>query len=288
MENEDIPTVWPIDHINFNPIFKKLTGLEEVSLVFGVNNTGESFRWEMFSLTKEDCQKLGKAIQELTKLRKLKIHKSNLEFKHCQALMRCLMECKQLEELDLSHCKISDTGALCVCQYLEAGVNLKSLNLTNNGIGKIGAEGLGYAILKEGCTDLVELNLRLNPLGLDGTMGILRAIVRCSIPRKLVMAACMLDEEATLKISQMIKLNNTIHTLDVSSNYFGEEVGDFLVEAMRDNTTIHWLDVRETDISKEQQDQISKYLVRNRKAAAFKTRHHKRLEAEDEIFSYLY
>lgn len=288
MEKEDIPTVWPIDHINFNPIFKKLTSLEEVSLVFGVNNTGESFKWEMFSLTKEDCEKLGKALQELTKLRKLKIHKSNLEFKHCQALMRGLMECKQLEELDLSHCKISDTGTLCVCRYLEAGVNLKILNLTNNGIGKIGAEGLGYALLQDGCKELKELNLRLNPLGLDGTMGILRAVVRCSIPKKLVIAACMLDEEATLKISQMIKLNNTLHTLDVSSNYFGQEVGGFLVEAVRDNTTIHWLDVRETDLSKEQQNQITEYLVRNRKATAYKARHRKRPEAEDEIFSYLY
>ncbi|XP_019768683.1 dynein regulatory complex subunit 5 [Dendroctonus ponderosae] len=267
MKKEDIPEVWPIDHINLLPVFKKLNKIQELDIIFGVKNAGEDFRFEMFKLSLQDGQRLGKAVQELPKIQSLRIHRSSLEFEHCQALVQGLVNSKwsSLVELDLSHCLIGNPGALCVAFLLQKFPGLKILNLTNNGIGKIGTEGLGFALLQN--PGLQDLNLRLNPLGIDGTMGILSALVRISWPQRLSMAACMFDEDTALKVAQMIKLNDALERLDVSANYFGEAVGEALVDAVESNSTIQWLDVRETDISPQQKEQVEECLLRNREEA---------------------
>lgn len=38
-ENDDIPEIYPICHINFQPIFEKLPLLQEFSLTYGIYNT---------------------------------------------------------------------------------------------------------------------------------------------------------------------------------------------------------------------------------------------------------
>lgn len=267
MEKEDIPEVWPIAHINMGPIFKKLHNIQEFDLIFGMKDVGEDFKWEMFEVSVADCVRLGKAIQELHNLKILRIHRSKLEYRHCQALVQGLVKYPILEVLDLSHCQIGNSGALCIAYLLKQGIHLKVLNLTNNGIGKLGSEGIGFAILQGGCPNLTELNLKSNPLGTEGAMGIMRALVRCSDPKKLSMASCQFEDDTPLKVCQMLKLNDTLKNLDISSNWFGNDIGTVLVEAVAMNTCIEWLDTRETDISEEQRETIKTYLERNRKAA---------------------
>nr|XP_023029466.1 T-complex-associated testis-expressed protein 1-like [Leptinotarsa decemlineata] len=264
MDKDDIPEVYPLNHINFNPILRKLPDIVEFDLVFGMNNVTEDYKWNMFEVTVKDCQTLGKALLELRNLRILRIHRSKVEYKHCQALMQNLIKNRSIVELDLSNCQIGDKGALCVAKFLQVHPFIKILNLSNNLIGKIGAEGLGYTLLLSSCAPLVHLNLRLNPLETEGAMGIMRALVRCSIPRELSMSGCHFQEDTLIKVGQMLKLNESLKKLDISNNWFGEEGGEYLVQAMRINTTLEWLDVRETDISNVQLQVIKKCLLRNR------------------------
>ncbi|XP_030761954.1 dynein regulatory complex subunit 5-like isoform X2 [Sitophilus oryzae] len=154
MEKEDIPEEYPIDHINFWPILRRLPEVEEFHLIYGMNKVGEDFSWRMFKVSVSDCQKLGKALLELKNLKIVRIHRSSLEFKHCQALMQGLIKHKFIEELDLSNCDVGDAGALCIAQYLMDGCSLKTLILANNQIGQIGSEGLGFAILNDNCDTL--------------------------------------------------------------------------------------------------------------------------------------
>lgn len=82
----------------------------------------------------------------------------------------------QLSELDLSHCKLGDEGALAVAAYLQqvhrvgAG-QLRLVRLANNGVAAQGMAGLVRGLLPEGDGDDVasssvkHLDLRLNPLG---------------------------------------------------------------------------------------------------------------------------
>ncbi|KAJ8962336.1 hypothetical protein NQ318_018318 [Aromia moschata] len=190
-----------------------------------MNDVGMDFNWNMFKISVEDCQKLGKAVRELPNLSTLRIHKSILEYKHCQALMKELIVNQTLVELDLSNCQIGDDGALCVAKVLGVHPTLKVLNLSNNLIGQIGAESLGYTLLLEGCAQLDVLNLRLNPLGSEGALGIMRALVRCDIPKEVSMSGVQFDDDTPMKIGKMIKINRGLKKLDLSSNWFGDEGG---------------------------------------------------------------
>ncbi|KAG5884487.1 hypothetical protein JTB14_001282 [Gonioctena quinquepunctata] len=264
MDKEDIPEIYPNDHINFVFILRKLPNVIEVDLVFGMNNVSEKFNWNMFKMTVKDCQTLGKALLDLKSLEILRIHRSKLEFRHCQVLMQNLVKNRSLVELDLSNCEIGDKGALCVAKFIGDHRTLKKLNLSNNNIGKIGAEGLGFTFLLPNCAVLNCLNLRLNPLKTEGAMGIMRAMVRCSIPEELIMSGCEFEEDTPIKVCQMIKLNEHLKKIDISNNWFGESGGECLVQAMEVNTTLEYLDVRETDITTSQQHQLRRFLLRNR------------------------
>lgn len=92
---------------------------------------------------------------------------------------------------------------------------MKNINKKNN-------LGIGFAMMQETCCPLDLLDLRLNPLGHDGTMGILRASVRVALPVRLSLAACYFEDETSLRIGQMLGLNTSIKDLDVSNNYFDE------------------------------------------------------------------
>uniref|UniRef100_A0A6P7F4V2 Dynein regulatory complex subunit 5-like n=1 Tax=Diabrotica virgifera virgifera TaxID=50390 RepID=A0A6P7F4V2_DIAVI len=263
-DKEDIPDVWPIDHINFIFITPKLPLVEEFDIVFGMNDVKEDFNWNMFKVTILDCQRLGKAILDLKNLKILRIHRSNIEDKHCQALMQNLIKNKTIVELDLSNCKIGDQGALCIAKFLMNHQLLRKLVLTNNLIGQIGAEGIGYALCQNSCPPLETLILTLNPLKHDGVMGILRALVRRPVPKELSLSTCQFGCETPDKLSKMLKWNDTLKVLDVSCNWFGKEGGEMLVEYLEHNTTLEWLDTRMTDITPAQHDVLRKYLRRNR------------------------
>ncbi|CAG9830543.1 unnamed protein product [Diabrotica balteata] len=263
-DKEDIPDVWPIDHINFIFITPKLPLVEEFDIVFGMNDVKEDFNWNMFKITILDCQRLGKAILDLKNLKILRIHRSNIEDRHCQALMQNLIKNKTIVELDLSNCKIGDQGALCIAKFLMNHQLLRKLVLTNNLIGQIGAEGIGFALCQNSCPPLETLILTLNPLKHEGVMGILRALVRCAVPKELSLSTCQFGCETPDKLSKMLKWNDTLKVLDVSSNWFGKEGGEMLIEYLEHNTTLEWMDTRMTDITPEQHVVIRKYLRRNR------------------------
>ncbi|VEN44616.1 unnamed protein product [Callosobruchus maculatus] len=263
MEKEDIPEVYPIDHINLVFVLRRLPQITEFSISYGLNDVGEDFNWDMFKVSVTDCVRLGKAILELKQIKILRVHRSNIEYKHCQALMQSLIRNRTLVVLDLSNCNIGDQGALCVAKVLLTHPTLKKLNLTNNRIGQIGSEGISYALTLDKCARIHELNLRLNPLGHEGVMGVLRALVRCDIPKELIISGCNFEEETPWKLCRMIKHNTTLEGLDISNNWLGADGGEFLCESMEENKTLIWLDVRETDITPAQLQIIKKYLKRN-------------------------
>ncbi|KAJ8932297.1 hypothetical protein NQ314_014790 [Rhamnusium bicolor] len=285
MDPEDIPDANGSFYKRRN-IKKDIFSIEFVILTYenciGMNDVFDDFSWNMFKLSVADCRNLGIAILELKQIKILRIHRSKLEYKHCQALMQSLVLNRTLVELDLSNCQIGDLGALCVAKVLEGHPTLKKLNLSNNYIGQIGSEGIGFSMLEHNCAQLEVLNMRLNPLKKDGAMGIMRALVRCSIPEELSMSGCLFDEDTPIKVCQMIKVNGSLKKLDVSGNWFGEDGGEALVEALEENSTLEWLDVRDTDITPEQDIKIRKLLVRNRTGVYEMDEEIQSLEEEEE------
>lgn len=191
-----------------------------------MNSVSEDFSWDMFKISVADCQRLGRALLDLNDLRILRIHRSKIEYPHCQVLMQNLIKNRTLVELDLSHCEIGDQGALCVAKVLRGHPTLKILNLANNNIRQIGAEGLGFILIQVGCANLDFLSLRLNPLGPEGVMCILRALVRCNIPKGLSLSGCLFEEDSIANIVLMLKMNDSLKKLDITNNWVGEEGGE--------------------------------------------------------------
>ncbi|KAJ8921731.1 hypothetical protein NQ315_010641 [Exocentrus adspersus] len=264
MEKEDIPETFQTDHVNFIYILRKLPLITELDIVYGVNSVGEGFSWNMFQMSVLDCQRLGKAILDLTNLEILRIHRSRLEYKHCQALIQNLIKNNTIVELDLSHCDIGDQGALCVAKFIQKCITLKILNLSNNLIRNTGAEGIGYIMTRPKRANLEVLNLRLNPLGTDGVMNILRALVRCDIPKELSLSGCQFKEDTIPKVALMLKMNESLKKLDISNNWIGKDGGELLIEGLEENNTLEWLDIRDTDITPQQMVKIEGILSRNR------------------------
>lgn len=70
--------------------------------------------------------------------------------------------------LDLSHCKLGDTGAHAIGEFLKIHRRLKKLYLTNNDIQADGTAGIVHGLLQDSSTPLRHLDLRLNPLRDEG------------------------------------------------------------------------------------------------------------------------
>ncbi|KAK9892097.1 hypothetical protein WA026_018300 [Henosepilachna vigintioctopunctata] len=265
MEKEDYPEVYPEDHITFSPIFAKCKKVDEVDIVYGMNNVGEDFEWRMFKLSVGDCSRLGTALLQLKFLKVLRVRRSRIENLHCQALMRGLVQNKTLVELDLSHCKIGEQGALCIAKLIQVHPTLEILNLCDNEVAGLGGEGIGFALLQENSCPLVSLDLRLNPLGHQGALGLMRSLVRCNKPEKINMASCQFEEMTSYIFGCMLKVNKSLTWIDVTNNWFGDFGGENLVVGLSMNTSVKWLDVRETFITPEQLATVKSLLKRNNK-----------------------
>lgn len=90
MSSEDVPEVYPNDHIDFFPIFKKLENIVELDIVYTVNKLNENFNWHKLMVSVDDCKRLGMAVLQLKFIKILRVHNSRIEDLHVQALLQQL------------------------------------------------------------------------------------------------------------------------------------------------------------------------------------------------------
>lgn len=92
MSQEDVPEVYPTDHINFLPIFKKLENIVELDIVYTVHKLSDDFSWQKLKISVEDCKRLGIAVMQLKFLKILRVHRSRIEDSHIRALLQQLIK----------------------------------------------------------------------------------------------------------------------------------------------------------------------------------------------------
>jgi len=100
----------------------------------------------------------------------------------------------QIEELDLSYCKLADTGAHAVGAFLSMHQNLRTLHLVNNNIGPSGVAGIIHGILTAESSALKNLNVRLNPLLEEGANYICAREYACFVLSQTENAKRRLDQ----------------------------------------------------------------------------------------------
>lgn len=91
MAQDEIPEIYPIDHISFEPILSVLEGIIELDIVYGVKKIGDNFNWNMFKVSVIDCRRLGKAVLSLKHIKIFRLHRSRIEDDHVRALLKELI-----------------------------------------------------------------------------------------------------------------------------------------------------------------------------------------------------
>lgn len=256
---QDGPTT---DHFDFGLITPALVHLEELHLTYGVRDCGMNFEWNLFQFTARDCLLLAKAIKACHTLKVFHLHRSGVDDEKVRVLISHVLDHPSLLTLDLSHNKISDSGARAVGKLLNGRCNLTTLNLCDNKIRSNGAAAIGHALGKN--TTLSCINLRLNRLGDDGGQAICRALLKNKTLTHVHLGSNDLGEPTAAILSQVLESNKTLVDLNLSCNTIGPDGGKSLQEGMEENTTIRAMDLRLTDVGQENEYCINQLLKRNR------------------------
>ncbi|CAJ1077087.1 dynein regulatory complex subunit 5 [Xyrichtys novacula] len=253
-----------MDHFNFKILLSKLTNLEELHLVYKVNQCGMNFEWQMFEMTDKDCKSLASALKSCKTLKILRLHESHIEDKKCLLLVKHLLDHPSLRELDFSHNLIGDKGARAVAKLLNKS-QLETLNLYDNDIRDHGAKALAHALAKN--PTLQSLNLRLNRVGDEGGQAIANALLNNKTLSHLHLGANKVTEPTVITLAKVIAQNNTLKSINISCNCLGEDGGKALEEAMSYNTSITECDVCLTGMGEQSVSFINQAVWTNKKNA---------------------
>ncbi|XP_028050983.2 dynein regulatory complex subunit 5 [Monomorium pharaonis] len=254
-------------HIPMAVILPQFPHLTEIYLNFGMIYMNDGFEWRDFEFSLEDCLSLGEGIKASPKLKKFSLTRSNLDQPRVAAILQGMVSNDNVEELDLSHCKLMDIGAHAVGEFLSMHQGLSTLHLTNNNIGPDGVAGIVYGLMKAKSINLKNLDLRLNPLQNEGLNHICALLVRNQTLETLNISGCGLGPEdgialADLLSSGYVKLEAL--SLDVSNNDFGFAAGESFEAAVRSCPYIIHLDGRMCNFSKESECSIMESARRNK------------------------
>ncbi|KAF0023688.1 hypothetical protein F2P81_024318 [Scophthalmus maximus] len=208
-----------MDHFDFGILLDKLTGLEELHLVYRVQQCGLNFEWKMFEMTARDCESLAKALKSCKTLKLLRLHQSHIEDIKCRMLVKHLLDHPSLRELDFSHNLIGDRGARAIGKLLTRS-KLKTLNLCDNNITDPGAKAIAHALSKN--STLLSLNLRLNRLRDEGGQALGEALLSNNTLRHLHLGGNEVTGPTAIALSKVLVQNSTLKSINLSCNNLGE------------------------------------------------------------------
>ncbi|EGI59449.1 T-complex-associated testis-expressed protein 1 [Acromyrmex echinatior] len=213
-----------VHHIPMAVILPQFPNLTEIYLNFGMIYMNDGFEWRDFKFSLEDCLSLGEGIKASPKLKKFSLTRSNLDQPRVAAILQGMISNDNIEELDLSHCKLMDNGAYAVGEFLSSHQKLKILHLANNNIGPNGVAGIVYGLIKASSTALKHLDFRLNPLQIEGTHHICALLIRNKTLETLNISGCELGPEEGIALADVLSsgcVELETLSLDVSNNNFG-------------------------------------------------------------------
>ncbi|XP_011862979.1 PREDICTED: T-complex-associated testis-expressed protein 1-like [Vollenhovia emeryi] len=257
-----------VHHIPMAVILPRFPYLTEIYLNFGMIYMNDGFEWRDFEFSLEDCLSLGEGIKVSPMLKKFSLTRSNLDQPRVAAILQGMVSNDNIEELDLSHCKLTDTGAHAVGEFLSMHRRLRTLHLANNNIGPDGVAGIVHGLMKASSTALKNLDLRLNPLENEGTNHICALLVRNKTLETLNISGCELGPEDGIALAGVLSsgcVELEALSLDVSNNDFGLTAGESFEAAVSSRSYIIHLDGRMCNFSKESECSITEGARRNKR-----------------------
>ncbi|XP_039758793.1 uncharacterized protein LOC120632830 [Pararge aegeria] len=260
------------DHIPLEPVLIRLYNLQEISLIFGVNNLEDEYLTRYFELSISDCESLCRGLEHLQHLRTFRINRSNLDCSKVKIILQSLVKKESIEELDFNHCKIGDYGMKALGGFIYMHKNVKRVRIANNRFKEIGVQGIAYALQMKPAAPIELLDFSLNPMSLECATIFAAAFVRCKEkPQTLTVNSCGFSGHSAEKMAGLLTLNRGLTRLDMAANNLSGEAEKTLIRALEQNKRVLRVDLRSTHISEETQAKVDHLLERNKKLVGVET-----------------
>ena len=135
-----------------------------------------------------------------------------------------------VETLNFSSLGWSAGDAKCLAKALPHCWRLKSLNVTDNALGRAGAEILAEVIAAN-CV-LIALDLTQNAIGSDGAAAIAKALAANRVLTSLSLACNKIGVDGASAIAAAVEANGTLTNLNLDVNKIGPKGAAALVKAL--------------------------------------------------------
>ena len=156
-------------------------------------------------------------------------------------LSECLKEDDTLQELNLSHNKITSEGAKMIGEAIKENKILQKLDIRGNSISDDGAAAISDGLK---CNiSLQKLDMSSNKITNEGAKMIGKAIKVNTTLRKLDIDGNSISDDGAAAISDGLKCNISLQELNMSFNEITSEGAKFIAEAIKVNTTLHTLNL---------------------------------------------
>ncbi len=166
-----------------------------------------------------------------------------------------------LKTLKLSYNNIGDVGARLLADALLNNTALTNLNLFNNNIGPNGTKDIAGALEKN--TTLTNLNLSSNNIGVDGAKYLAGALLKNTVLEILDLGINNIRDNGAKALADALETNTVLTNLNLWDNNIGAEGAEHLIKLLERNPFLQQLNCRANSASEEQLSQIENLLIEN-------------------------
>lgn len=249
-------------HLDTSILFRGLPNLSYLTLTYGAKHVGMQYERPLFGMKMSDAKIFAECLRSTQSLIYLSLPGNLIDDDLISILIKGLILNKTISQLDLSHNKISNSGARKIAKYVLSSKILTQLNLADNNIHYEGSRYIAQALKVN--KSLRHLNLKLNRIDDKGGSKLCTDLLNNnSLLESLSLSSNSLGHMFCESLSEFLKLNRTIKSLDISCNFIDDSNASTLKDALESNTNIIDVDVRNNQLSEAVEREINDIVTKN-------------------------
>lgn len=243
-------------------VFKNLPNLSYLTITYGAKHVGMDYERPLFGMKMSDAKIFSDCLRQTQNLVFLSMPGNLIDDDLISILIKGLMLNKTISQIDLSHNKISNSGARKLAKYLLSSKILTHMNLSDNSIHYEGSRYLAQALKVN--KSLRHLNLKLNRIDDKGGAKLCTDLLNNNSElESLSLSSNSLGAMFCESLAEFLKLNRTIKQLDISCNFIDDSNASTLKDSLESNTNIVDVDVRNNHLSEGIEREINEIVTRN-------------------------
>ena len=192
---------------------------------------------------------LSECLKEDDTLQELNLSHNKITSEGAKMIGEAIKENKILQKLDIRGNSISDDGVAAISDGLKCNISLQELDMSFNNITSEGAKMIGEAIKVNKI--LQKLDIHSNSISDDGVAAISDGL-KCNISlQKLNMSFNNITSEGAKMIGEAIKVNKILQKLDIHSNSISDDGVAAISDGLKCNISLQELDMSFNNITSE-------------------------------------